>query len=65
MFLRAVVEVALEATSLAVLGLDETLPRGPDLVGSNQQLHATVVELSAKGDPLKHQAGLGSQPGEG
>ena len=64
MLLGAVVEVALEAASFGVLGLDETLARGLDLLGPDQQLRATVVELGSEPDPLQHQARLGGQPGE-
>ena len=64
MLLGAVMEVALEAASLGVLGLDETLSRGLELLGPDQQLRATVVELGSEPDPPQHQAGLGGQPGE-
>src|SRR4051794_18977921 len=57
-------EVALEAASLGVLGLDETLTRGFELLGADQQLRASVLELGLQSDPLQQQAGLGSHPGE-
>ena len=54
--LGAVVDVALQTAPFGVLGLDEPLPRGPELVGAGQQLRAAVVELGPQRDQPQHQA---------
>jgi hypothetical protein len=64
MLLGAVMEVALEAASLCVLGRDKALARSLDLLGADQQFGATVIKLSLKPDPPQNQTGLGSEPGE-
>ena len=64
MLLGAVVDVALQPASFGVLGLDEPLARGLELVGAGRQLAVTVLQVGPQPDQPQHQSGLGGQTGE-
>ena len=61
MLLGAVVEVALEAAALGVVGGDEPIPRGSQVAGSRHQLRVTGLELGTQRGQPQDQSGLRGQ----
>ena len=62
--LGTVVDVALEAATLGVEGVDQASARHLELVGPRRQLHGASGQLGAEADTAQHQPRLRCQTGE-
>ncbi len=61
MLLRTVMDVAFESTTLSVVGVDDALPRLPQLLGAPAQLDDLVGQLGAQLQAVHDRTGLRGQ----